>query len=148
MVFAGCGTCCCNEDARSQVEVTNPNPQVGFPLKAFEDEEDPTEPVQEVRFKITITKTPALGKLGLDTCASRSDSVLRIQRVKSEGLIAAWNAENPFQAVGENDQITEVNGVVGSKDDLYDAIAKDNVLTLTILRKSPPDAMPTGHAAP
>lgn len=95
----------------------------------------PVEDKSDFIFTITINKT---NKLGLITSNSiLRKSILKIQRVKPGGLIAEWNEDNPDQMVKEGDLIVEVNGIsgdAGAKDVLYEAIAKADVLKITIRR--------------
>mmetsp|Transcript_99343 Transcript_99343/g.289935 ORF Transcript_99343/g.289935 Transcript_99343/m.289935 type:complete len:144 (-) Transcript_99343:303-734(-) len=142
MVFG----CCCTEcDNGSQTIVVEEDKAVGLPLTAFQDDHattgrrsDSEEPVENEgrTFQVTVVKTASLGKLGLDTRASANDTLLKIEKVKHDGLIFEWNAANPDCIIQAGDRIIEVNGVTGLKNRLYDVIARDTELTLTVQRIS------------
>mmetsp|Transcript_6989 Transcript_6989/g.12945 ORF Transcript_6989/g.12945 Transcript_6989/m.12945 type:complete len:132 (+) Transcript_6989:81-476(+) len=88
------------------------------------------------RFVVKVEKTSAVPMLGLDTgSSSQQQAYLLVQKVKLGGLIAQHNSTVlANQHVQENDRIVAVNGVSGSKDVLYDVIAKNNSLTLVFER--------------
>eukprot|EP00416_Gambierdiscus_australes_P012183 CAMPEP_0171146392 /NCGR_PEP_ID=MMETSP0766_2-20121228/147542_1 /TAXON_ID=439317 /ORGANISM="Gambierdiscus australes, Strain CAWD 149" /LENGTH=137 /DNA_ID=CAMNT_0011610297 /DNA_START=44 /DNA_END=457 /DNA_ORIENTATION=- len=134
MAFLGC---CCAENggAVEQVEDGVDAKSVGMALSVFSHGEDSkAADGNPSTFQVVIVKTPDCTKLGLDTLAHSAEQLLKIQSVKPDGLIAAWNAGHPECVVKDGDSIVEVNGIHGRKTALYGAIARDRVLSITVRR--------------
>lgn len=94
-----------------------------------------------LKFRVRVTKSPDLTKLGVETVAlsfygerGALKVALKVAAVKSRGLISEWNCYHKTRQVKESDLITEVNGVSGSCDELYRVIAQDNSLEILVLR--------------
>jgi len=84
---------------------------------------------------ITLVKeTMGNRKLGVDVSVVGEGRHLKIKKIR-EGLLHAWNQQNPTEALREGDVIMDVNGVHGGSEELYGTIANDNVLKLTIMRR-------------
>jgi hypothetical protein len=49
--------------------------------------------------------------VGLELAVNDSDGAVEIGKVRSEGLLASWNAAHPYEVVNPGDQIVEVNGI-------------------------------------
>lgn len=96
-----------------------------------------------IRFRIKVDKGEGEKKLGLDTVAlltardgvlQREKGALKVQLVKPDGLVSAWNAAHKRRQVREGDFIVEVNGVRGTSQELYSAIRQGTTLDLQLLR--------------
>eukprot|EP00425_Heterocapsa_triquetra_P026900 CAMPEP_0195102264 /NCGR_PEP_ID=MMETSP0448-20130528/66813_1 /TAXON_ID=66468 /ORGANISM="Heterocapsa triquestra, Strain CCMP 448" /LENGTH=245 /DNA_ID=CAMNT_0040137721 /DNA_START=63 /DNA_END=800 /DNA_ORIENTATION=+ len=106
------------------------------------DAADSHAPRKPVKFRIHVEKSEGK-KLGLDTVAllsategvlRREKGALRVQMVKPDGLVAAWNSEHKRRQVKEGDFIVEVNGVRGTSEELYSVIGRDAILDIQLLR--------------
>uniref|UniRef100_A0A7S0A0F8 Uncharacterized protein n=1 Tax=Pyrodinium bahamense TaxID=73915 RepID=A0A7S0A0F8_9DINO len=129
------GRCCAENNSKDGDVVENRfGEEIGLPvlpqvrdraesvgeMSGFENEEPPsdTDRVHQVKigeeFTVTIPQRKGM-KLGIVTCVSRFYPDFNIIEVKPDGLISAWNAENPDKVVREGDDLMEVNGVRDKK---------------------------------
>mmetsp|Transcript_2528 Transcript_2528/g.6375 ORF Transcript_2528/g.6375 Transcript_2528/m.6375 type:complete len:169 (+) Transcript_2528:122-628(+) len=85
-------------------------------------------------FKITVEKSGAGSRIGLDTVARKTPPALKIKKVKP-GLVSEWNVAHPEYEVKQEDLILEVNGECSDVEKMYNAIAENSKLTLLISRR-------------
>jgi len=96
---------------------------------AFKTHEEVTA---EVEYYITLDRTDGK-RLGIDVehdCGNQ----LFIEAIDAEGLVAAWNKNNPDRQVHLDDRIVEVNGVRGETELLLHECMRDNVLEIMLIR--------------
>uniref|UniRef100_A0A7S1S8M7 PDZ domain-containing protein n=1 Tax=Alexandrium catenella TaxID=2925 RepID=A0A7S1S8M7_ALECA len=86
-----------------------------------------------LEYAITISERNGL-KLGIDTCSSKFYPALTIIKVKSDGLIGAWNKSHPDCEVKVGDDLVEVNGERADKDKICQLLAKAARLELKLQR--------------
>eukprot|EP00419_Tripos_fusus_P016337 CAMPEP_0172740852 /NCGR_PEP_ID=MMETSP1074-20121228/125753_1 /TAXON_ID=2916 /ORGANISM="Ceratium fusus, Strain PA161109" /LENGTH=90 /DNA_ID=CAMNT_0013571057 /DNA_START=66 /DNA_END=338 /DNA_ORIENTATION=+ len=86
------------------------------------------------QWEVTVIKKKGQNMLGLDTSTQANSTYLKVVVVKGEGLIAAWNGQNPTREVKVDDRIVKINGQSGGKEILYQLIRDNDELTLTMER--------------
>eukprot|EP00406_Dinophysis_acuminata_P057801 CAMPEP_0179270408 /NCGR_PEP_ID=MMETSP0797-20121207/31453_1 /TAXON_ID=47934 /ORGANISM="Dinophysis acuminata, Strain DAEP01" /LENGTH=149 /DNA_ID=CAMNT_0020978745 /DNA_START=163 /DNA_END=612 /DNA_ORIENTATION=+ len=90
----------------------------------------PEERAAQSEFTITIKKTAAESRLGVDV--DLTDGIaLQIDKV-NDGLINDWNKEHPDKQVKPNDRVISVNGAHSNALTMTDVVKRDEVLEMVI----------------
>mmetsp|Transcript_112501 Transcript_112501/g.325043 ORF Transcript_112501/g.325043 Transcript_112501/m.325043 type:complete len:153 (-) Transcript_112501:164-622(-) len=150
------GLCCCGHEggaAAEQVDVISRRSVFGENIAADKDSAAGGPPSkggaaydlgqppetrgapQPGRFLVEVEKTSAESRLGMDISGNKRTAVLRVNRVRSDGLIAAWNLSHPDQAVCVGDLIVEINGETRSVDAMHGAVGDLGKVRLLVERR-------------
>mmetsp|Transcript_73903 Transcript_73903/g.153986 ORF Transcript_73903/g.153986 Transcript_73903/m.153986 type:complete len:170 (-) Transcript_73903:317-826(-) len=108
-------------------------PKKEEPAKEEPKKEDPASPKAPTSgtFEVTIERASKGSKLGMTI--GRVDKALKIKAFDA-GDVSNFNTKNPGMALKAMDLVVAVNGKTGTANDLLNALASPDALTLKITR--------------
>jgi len=98
------------------------------PLQSPKNYQDTTR-----EFTVEVVKTPE-SKLGVDV--DHQDGLTLFVDQVTDGIIRAWNQQNPEQQVQHGDRIIEINGLRGDVHKLIDECKKSQTLVMKVRKRS------------
>lgn len=101
----------------------------------------PRQDVQAIakprEFRINLERSAGSGALGIDVQPEENRPCLFIEGISADGLVAQWNAKNPYRMVRAGDSIAEANGKRGDTAAIISQCKESKCLELVILSGVP-----------
>merc|ERR1711957_345239 len=89
------------------------------------------------QYQIQLRKSENARALGITIAPSGREGIL-VSALKEEGMVSAWNRDNPSKDVRVGDRIVAVNGINGSHEQMKTEIAQAQALELTLIHHRRP----------